>query len=96
MGVLRKALAHRPLCAIIENNKCAAGADNNKQEKQPMNYKDIIGRLMMLATRLEAEGKEQDRQACAEAAGILMSLNSARVLPHSSLMSHPSLNEKAN
>jgi hypothetical protein len=51
---------------------------------------------MMLATRLEAEGKEQDRQACAEAAGILMSLNSARVLPHSSLMSHPSLNEKEN
>jgi hypothetical protein len=50
----------------------------------------------MLATRLEAEGKELDRQACAEAAGILMSLNSARVLPHSSLMSHPSLNEKAN
>jgi len=32
---------------------------------------------MMLATRLEAEGKELDRQACAEAAGVLMSLNSA-------------------
>jgi len=61
-----------------------------------MTYHDIIGRLMMLATRLEAENKEQDRQACAEAAGILMSLNTARVLPHSSLMSHPSLNEKAN
>jgi hypothetical protein len=45
---------------------------------------------MMLATRLEAEGKEADRQACAEAAGVLMSLNSARVT------SHPSLNEKAN
>jgi hypothetical protein len=27
---------------------------------------------------------------------VLMSLNSAGVLPHSSLMSHPSLNEKAN
>jgi hypothetical protein len=61
-----------------------------------MNYKDIIGRLMMLATRMEAEGKELDRQACAEAAGVLMSLNSARILPHSSIMSHPSLNEKAN
>jgi hypothetical protein len=61
-----------------------------------MTYHDIIGRLMMLASRLEAEGKEQDRQACAEAAGILMSLNSARVLPHSTLMSHPSINEKAN
>ena len=34
MGASRKARAHRPLCAIIENNKCAAGADNNKQEKQ--------------------------------------------------------------
>jgi len=55
-----------------------------------MTYHDIIGRLMMLATRLEAEGKELDRQACAEAAGVLMGLNSARV------MSHPSLNEKAN
>ena len=51
-----------------------------------MTYHDIIGRLMMLASRLEAEGKEQDRQACAEAAGILMSLNSARVMPHPSLM----------
>ena len=58
-----------------------------------MNYKDIIGRLMMLATRMEAEGKEQDRQACAEAAGVLMSLNEVRVLPHSTLMSHPSLQE---
>ena len=61
-----------------------------------MTYQDIIGRLMMLATRLESEGKELDRQACAEAAGVLMSLNSARVLPHSSLMSHPSLNTKEN
>ena len=61
-----------------------------------MTYQDIIGRLMMLASRLEAEGKELDRQACAEAAGVLMSLNSARVLPHSSLMSHPSLNTKEN
>jgi hypothetical protein len=56
-----------------------------------MTYHDIIGRLMMLASRLESEGKELDRQACAEAAGVLMSLNSARVLPHSTLMSHPSL-----
>ena len=61
-----------------------------------MTYHDIIGRLMMLATRLEDEGKEADRQACAEAAGILMSLNSARVLPHSSLMSHPSLQKRDN
>jgi hypothetical protein len=51
-----------------------------------MTYHDIIGRLMMLATRLEAEGKELDRQACAEAAGVLMGLNSARVMPHPSLM----------
>jgi hypothetical protein len=96
MGALRKARAHRPLCAIIENNKCAAGADNNKQEKQPMNYKDIIGRLMMLASRMETEGKELDRQACAEAAGVLMSLNEVRVLPHSSLMQHPSLQKRDN
>jgi hypothetical protein len=61
-----------------------------------MTYHDIIGRLMMLASRLEAEGKEQDRQACAEAAGILLTLNSARIVSDSSLMSHPSLNEKAN
>jgi hypothetical protein len=58
-----------------------------------MNYKDIIGRLMMLASRMEAEGKEQDRQACAEAAGVIMSLSEVRVLPHSTLMSHPSLQE---
>jgi hypothetical protein len=51
-----------------------------------MNYKDIIGRLMMLASRMEAEGKEQDRQACAEAAGIIMGLNSARIMPHPSLL----------
>jgi hypothetical protein len=51
-----------------------------------MNYKDIIGRLMMLASRMEAEGKELDRQACAEAAGVLMSLSEVR-------MSHPSLQE---
>ena len=89
MGASRKARAHRPLCAIIENNKCAAGADNNKQEKQPMNYKDIIGRLMMLASRMEAEGKELDRQACAEAAGVLMSLSEVR-------MSHPSLQKRDN
>jgi hypothetical protein len=44
---------------------------------------------MMLATRLEAEGKEQDRQACAEAAGILMSMQGVR-------MGHPSLQEKSN
>ena len=87
---------HRQLCAIIENNKCAAGADNDNTKETTMTYQDIIGRLMMLASRLESEGKELDRQACAEAAGVLMSLNSARVLPHSSLMSHPSLNEKAN
>ena len=58
-----------------------------------MNYKDIIGRLMMLASRMETEGKELDRQACAEAAGVLMSLSEVRVLPHSTLMSHPSLQE---
>ena len=58
-----------------------------------MNYKDIIGRLMMLASRMEVEGKELDRQACAEAAGVLMSLSEVRVLPHSTLMSHPSLQE---
>ena len=51
---------------------------------------------MMLASRLEGEGKDLDRQACAEAAGILMTLNSARILPHSTLMSHPSLQEKSN
>jgi hypothetical protein len=34
MGALRKAPARRPLCAIIENNKCAAGADNNKERNQ--------------------------------------------------------------
>ena len=61
-----------------------------------MTYKDMIGRLMMLASRMEAEGKELDRQACAEAAGVLMSLNSARVLPHSTLMQHPSLNAGDN
>jgi hypothetical protein len=61
-----------------------------------MTYHDIIGRLMMLASRLEAEGKELDRQACAEAAGILMTLNSARVLPHSTLKSHSSLQERSN
>jgi hypothetical protein len=54
-----------------------------------MTYHDIIGRLMMLATRLEAEGKDQDRQACAEAAGILMSMQGVR-------MGHPSINERAN
>jgi hypothetical protein len=43
-----------------------------------MTYHDIIGRLMMLASRLESEGKEQDRQACAEAAGVLMSLQGVR------------------
>jgi hypothetical protein len=61
-----------------------------------MTYQDIIGRLMMLASRLEGEGKDLDRQACAEAAGILMTLNSARILPHSTLMSHPSLNAGDN
>ena len=61
-----------------------------------MTYKDMIGRLMMLASRMEAEGKELDRQACAEAAGVLMSLNSARVLPHSTLIQHPSLNAGDN
>jgi hypothetical protein len=65
-------------------------------ERNNMTYQDIIGRLMMLASRLEGEGKEIDRQACAEAAGILMTLNSARVLPHSTLMSHPSLQERSN
>jgi hypothetical protein len=59
-----------------------------------MNYKDIIGRLMMLASRMEAEGKELDRQACAEAAGVLMSLSEVRVLPHSTMMKHPSLQER--
>jgi hypothetical protein len=54
-----------------------------------VNYKDIIGRLMMLATRMEAEGKDLDRQACAEAAGVLMSLSEVR-------MSHPSLQERSN
>jgi hypothetical protein len=54
-----------------------------------MNYKDIIGRLMMLASRMEAEGKELDRQACAEAAGVLMSFSEVR-------MSHPSLQERSN
>jgi hypothetical protein len=43
-----------------------------------MTYHDIIGRLMMLASRLEAEGKDLDRQACAEAAGVLMSLQGVR------------------
>ena len=95
MGASRKARAHKPLCAIIENNKCAAGADNNKGNNT-MNYKDIIGRLMMLASRMETEGKELDRQACAEAAGVLMSLSEVRVLPHSSLMQHPSLQERSN
>jgi hypothetical protein len=89
MGASRKARAHRPLCAIIENNKCAAGADNNNKGNNTMNYKDIIGRLMMLASRMEAEGKELDRQACAEAAGVLMSLSEVR-------MSHPSLQERSN
>jgi hypothetical protein len=96
MGASRKALVHRQLCAIIENNKCAAGADNNNKGNNTMNYKDIIGRLMMLASRMEAEGKEQDRQACAEAAGVLMSLNEVRVLPHSTLMQHPSLQKRDN
>jgi hypothetical protein len=96
MGALRKARARRPLCAIIENNKCAAGADNNNKGNNTMNYKDIIGRLMMLASRMEAEGKDLDRQACAEAAGVLMSLNEVRVLPHSSLMQHPSLQKRDN
>jgi hypothetical protein len=80
---------HSPLCAIIGNTKYGAGADNNNKGNNTMTYHDIIGRLMMLATRLEAEGKEQDRQACAEAAGILMSMQGVR-------MGHPSLNEKAN
>jgi hypothetical protein len=41
---------------------------------------------MMLAARLEAEGKELDRQACAEAAGVLMSLNPARITAHPALL----------
>jgi hypothetical protein len=51
---------------------------------------------MMLASRMETEGKDLDRQACAEAAGVLMSLNEVRVLPHSSLMQHPSLQKRDN
>jgi hypothetical protein len=54
-----------------------------------MTYHEIIGRLMMLATRMETEGKDTDRQACAEAAGVLMSLREVR-------MSHPSLQERSN
>jgi hypothetical protein len=61
-----------------------------------MTYHEIMCRLMMLASRLEGEGKDLDRQACAEAAGILLTLNSARIVSDSSLTSHPSLNEKAN
>ena len=54
-----------------------------------MTYKDITARLMMLAAMMEMQGKELDRQACAEAAGIIMSLTEVR-------MSHPSLNAQDN
>jgi DNA-directed RNA polymerase alpha subunit len=41
MGALRKAPVHRQLCAIIENTKFGAGADNNNKGNNTMQYRNL-------------------------------------------------------